>query len=331
MVFIGDGKELLKATLAHNPGKTVAQRFKLPEPATFKTLTIKFVSAHEKADGTTQKWGAVAAIGAYDAQGKNVLSADPRSVLRNEKVFTQADAHFYKNAFLALYAKPAMVYYKRILSYDPASKEIGFEVLSPTQAPYEKGGAFSIVNSPRHIDTPGEYALVLDPEADGTHKLFLWPPDGKPENLTRGQHGMGIQVNGSFVTVQGFWVRKQGWSGDTHGNFGAGQRHRRRDPRREGLAPAGQRRRHHLRADQQPAGGEFRGFGQRRPHQGNRAAKRQQRDHPRMPAEAEQLDGFGLLHGEQRRGAGLHGDRESRDACQRPHVLRGLQEHLGGA
>jgi hypothetical protein len=216
MVFSGDGKELLKVELANNPEKVVTQRFKLPAPATFKTLTIKFVSVHEREGGA--KWGAIAGIGAYDAEGKNVLAADSKSVLKNDKVFSQGDADYYKNAFLALYAKPAFVYYKRITGFDPATHTIGFETLTASQVPYDKGGAFSIVNSPRNIDMPGEYALVLEPEKDGSHKLFLWPPDaggGKPENLSRGQHGLGIGIGGSFVTVQGFWVRKQGWDGDT--------------------------------------------------------------------------------------------------------------------
>ncbi len=213
ITFTADGKELLKAELADNPDKTTEQRFKLPAPETFQKLVIKFVSAHPGKDGTTKNWGAVKSIAGFDAAGANVMAADSKSVLRNEKVFTEADPHFFDNALLALFARPSLVYYKRIQSYDPAAHQISFETLTHTQIPYDKGGAFSIVNSPRFIDIPGEYAMLLDPEADGSHKILLWPPNGKPEDITRGEHGVGIAVGGSYVTVQGFWIRKQGWDG----------------------------------------------------------------------------------------------------------------------
>jgi parallel beta helix pectate lyase-like protein len=213
MSFHVGGKEVLKVNLENHPDKAVEQRFKLPRPVTFKTLVIKFISAHPGKDGRVRNWGAVQAIGGYDAAGKNVLLTDRKTVLRNAKVFTRDNSDYYKNAFLALFAKPAAVYYKRILGYDPAEHELHIETLSHGQIPYARNGAFSIVNSPRHIDTPGEYALILKPEADGSHKLFLWPPDGRPENLTRAQHGLGMSVRGSYVTIQGFWIRKQGWKG----------------------------------------------------------------------------------------------------------------------
>lgn len=213
MSFSADGKELLKVNLANNPDKAVEQRFRLPKPAAFKTLVVKFISAYPSADGTVRNWGAVQAIAGYDAAGKNVLLTDRKSVLRNEKVFSQAGADYYDNAFLALYAQPAAVYYKRILGYDPAEHQLHIETLGHGQIPYAKNGAFSIVNSPRHIDTPGEYALILEPEADGSHKLLFWPPDGKPENLTRSRYGMGIACRGSYVTIQGFWIRKQNSTG----------------------------------------------------------------------------------------------------------------------
>ena len=92
MSFSADGKEVLKVRLAHNEGnEAVEQRFKLPKPVTFKTLVVKFISAYPSADGTVSNWGAVQAIAGYDAAGKNVLLTDRKSVLRNEKVFSQVD------------------------------------------------------------------------------------------------------------------------------------------------------------------------------------------------------------------------------------------------
>ena len=52
--------------------------------------------------------------------------------------------------------------------------------------------------------------MVLKPEPDGSHKLLVWPPDGTPDKLTRGAYGVGFRCDASFVTIQGFWIRKQG-------------------------------------------------------------------------------------------------------------------------
>lgn len=210
MSFHADGRQILEVELQYN-AQTTEQKFKLPRPATFKQLVIRFHSSYplERSPGTT--YGAVQQIAAYDAAGKNVLGADRRSTLRNDKVFTQSDPSFYDNAILALYAQPNVVYYKPITGYDPATHTISFETLTHSQRPYETRGAFSIVNSPRFIDKPGEYALMTEPEKDGSHKLYVWPPDGKPENLTYSRFDSGMYVQqGSHLRIEGFWIRKQG-------------------------------------------------------------------------------------------------------------------------
>jgi len=213
MSFVADGKEILRTELEHHPDKTVEQRFELPGPATFKTLVIRFHSAYQVPGRNARSYGAVQRIAGYNAEGENVLVTRRVSTLRHDKAFTQDDPRYYDGALLALYGSPNRVYYKRITGYDPSTHTIRFETLRYNEKPYSKGGAFAIVNNPRAIDMPGEYALVPGPEADGPDTLLVWPPDGTPENLTRGQYGNGIDCQASFVTVQGFWVRKQGWGG----------------------------------------------------------------------------------------------------------------------
>lgn len=212
MSFKVDGKEVLRAQLEYHPKKSLEQCFGLAKPITFQKLVVKFISAYPRSDGRLLGWGAVQKLAAYDADGKDMLQTERKSLLRNEKYFIQSDPHSFDNALLALYARPNAVYYKRILSYDPQRHQIHFETLGHNQIPYDKGGAFSIVNSVRLIDRPGEYALILDPEKDGRHKLFVWPLDGKPEGLTYGRYGTGIEIRGaSHITIQGFLIRKQGW------------------------------------------------------------------------------------------------------------------------
>jgi len=216
MSFKIGGKEVLRAQLEYHPNKSSEQRFKLEKPLTFRKLVVKFISAHPLPDGRVNNWGAVQKLAGYGEDGRDLLQTERKSVLRNERYFTQPEPHFFANALLALYARPNAVYYKRILSYSPEEHQIHFETLGHSQTPYDKGGAFSIVNSTRLIDRPGEYALALDSAEDGRHKVFVWPLDGKPEGLTCGRYGVGIDVRGaSFVTLQGFLIRKQGWTQST--------------------------------------------------------------------------------------------------------------------
>ncbi|NLF33078.1 MAG: hypothetical protein GX591_19610 [Planctomycetes bacterium] len=215
--FVADGREILRAELNHTPEASAEQRFALDQPATFSTLVVRFLAAHPRRPGEEPAdWGAVQRIAAYDAGGDNVLLTKRTTVLTDPDYFTGDDPHTYDNALLALYAAPAMVYYKRVLDYDPDAGRITVETLGHNEVPYERGGAYAIVNSIRHIDRPGEYALVLDAEDDGRHKVFVRPlptSDGAEPDLSFSRHAAGFSIRGaSFVTIQGFVIRRQGWS-----------------------------------------------------------------------------------------------------------------------
>jgi hypothetical protein len=75
VVFFGDGRELLVATMRAEKGQ---QKFTLPEPATFRELKMTVRSTYP---GDNQ-WGSIGEIEAFDAAGKNVLLAPPRNVPR---------------------------------------------------------------------------------------------------------------------------------------------------------------------------------------------------------------------------------------------------------
>jgi hypothetical protein len=215
------GNEILKATLEFSATGLVEQKFKLDGPVTFKKLVVKFHTAHPLEDGRMRNWGAVQQIAAYDRDGKNVLFTDRKSTLVNKEYFTQADPQYWEGAYLALYARPAMVYYKRVLGYYPDEHKVWFETLRHSEIPYERTGAFSMMNSVRIIDKPGEYSVNPDPEEDGTHKLFVWPLrliDGKADGLTYASYPAGFSArNASYVTIQGFLIRKQGGSRGSQG------------------------------------------------------------------------------------------------------------------
>lgn len=70
VVFLGDGKELLKATCEN---KGTQQKFALKEPATFQELIVRFTSEHP-CDSNIVKWGSVGEVEIFDKDGKNVLN-----------------------------------------------------------------------------------------------------------------------------------------------------------------------------------------------------------------------------------------------------------------
>jgi len=72
VVFSGDGRELLVATMRAEKGQ---QKFDLSEPATFRELKMTVRSTYPG----DNPWGSIGEIEAFDAAGRNVLLAPPRN------------------------------------------------------------------------------------------------------------------------------------------------------------------------------------------------------------------------------------------------------------
>ncbi len=118
VVFSGDGKELLKATLENKAGQ---QKFDLKEPATFRSLTVRFTSEYPGAE----KYGSVSEVQAFDKDGKDVLLSRPRNEPRVAPEVIQAD---YQAARAADPAHPVFMnltgnFMKSEKDYDQATKD----------------------------------------------------------------------------------------------------------------------------------------------------------------------------------------------------------------
>jgi hypothetical protein len=99
VVFFGDGRELLVATMRAEKGQ---QKFTLPEPATFRELKMTVRSTYP---GDNQ-WGSIGEIEAFDAAGKNVLLAPPRNVPRTMPEISLAE---YRRIRTADSARPVFM------------------------------------------------------------------------------------------------------------------------------------------------------------------------------------------------------------------------------
>jgi hypothetical protein len=127
--------------------------------------------------------------------------------------FTQKDKSYFDGAYAAVWVRPAVINYRRITAYDPASNTITFEKLEGRL--YENSRAkYSVINSPKFLDRPGEYVLVEKDTADGKTRLILWPPTAGakgPEGVTISVRRYGFDLHGaSYVTIDGFRIQQQG-------------------------------------------------------------------------------------------------------------------------
>jgi len=99
MVFEGDGKEILRATLAAKKGR---QKFDLPGPSTFSELKVTVTATYPGKN----VWGSLGEIEGFDANGKNVLLAPPRNAPR---MTPQQVAAKYKSIKAADPTRPVFV------------------------------------------------------------------------------------------------------------------------------------------------------------------------------------------------------------------------------
>jgi parallel beta-helix repeat protein len=217
VAFLADGNEVLRATLEANQG---LQRLSLPAPVAMKELTLKVLSARDGGQG----YGAVGSLEAYDAAGKNVLLGPPLTVYGDANTFTQKDEHAWDGAYFALHGRPNMIYYQKVLSFDPRTSTITMEMLTADQYPTTGStiGRFSMINALCVLDRPGEYVVDEKPRADGTQRVYLWPLDGNgpPDRIAYSVRANGFTVSGSYVTVEGFLIRKQGGKANAFGITG---------------------------------------------------------------------------------------------------------------
>ncbi|MCX8038708.1 MAG: hypothetical protein N3D11_16970 [Candidatus Sumerlaeia bacterium] len=89
IAFEADGKEILRTAVAPKRGR---QQFPLAQPATLRQLTLKVLAA-QKGENV---WGSLGEIEGFDADGKNVLLAKPRSVPRRMPAETLKDYQHIK-------------------------------------------------------------------------------------------------------------------------------------------------------------------------------------------------------------------------------------------
>ncbi len=205
VAFYGDGEELRRASLEKDAAEV--QKFDLAAPATFRKLTVKLLSTFGK---VKHDWTAIRRVAAYAEDGTNCLEFTPRMSLKDPKVFTHPDPDYYAGMTLAVHAGHNAVCYLGIVEYRPREHRVFTEFFGDKR--YDET-RYSLLNSVRLIDRPGEYAL--EAREDGKPSvLYLWPEDmadAVPAGVGCAKRSHGFSLQGAeHVVVQGFHVRRQG-------------------------------------------------------------------------------------------------------------------------
>ncbi len=204
-VLLADGRRVVADEMENERG---LQTFPLPEPVRFTKLTLRVESRYPG----ERRYAALAELQGYNAEGENVLQTTPVMRYTDHEFFTQGDAHYWDGAYFVIYTRPSVLHKQKVLGFDPATDTISFEMLSAQQ--YPDRGRFTMMNSLRAIDRPGEYSLEETANPDGTRRVYVWPlSEAAPSNITYSARDAGITLNGaSHVTVRGFRIQKQGGS-----------------------------------------------------------------------------------------------------------------------
>lgn len=143
----------------------------------------------------------------------------------DSNVLTQADANYWNGAFVMVWVQPSMVNARAITSFDPATDTITFSAVG---SPYtDRDEKYAIYNHLSLIDRAGEYYFNDTAEADGRHKVWLWPPAGDPNDnpvsvsVPASRHSaFRLTANRSYLTFTGLRMQKYSGGGSYGGLYG---------------------------------------------------------------------------------------------------------------
>ncbi len=114
-------------------------------------------------------------------------------------------------AYVAIWADPNVIAFSKITGYVPAENKIVFDYASNVYR--DRDSYYSILNSlePSILDKTGEFYFNEAPEADNTHKVYVWPLNNQ-DLSTEGEVTVSVRDKlvhfSSYITFEGFKIQK---------------------------------------------------------------------------------------------------------------------------
>ena len=168
VTFLGDGKEILRATLENRTGQ---QKLDLKQPATFKELTLRFTSQYDLPGN--QGYASLSEVEAFDDAGNDVLLSRPRKEPRATPGEMRAA---YRDIRAADHTRPVFMtltsaFMRNDTTWDPARKEQMYPALAK---------AADVLGFDTYPISGSGFPGRLHDVADGTADLRALAGPGKP-------------------------------------------------------------------------------------------------------------------------------------------------------
>jgi hypothetical protein len=201
IVFFADDREVM--TAAVNRSDSRMQRFALPQSVVARKLTFQLQTSDPKAPA----WTKLQQIAAFTPDGRNVIHHPISSVVRDDERITQTDPRWYDGAFIGVHGGNNHVYFARVTGYAPGSGRLQAPQFGATTYPETR---YALFNSPRFLETPGEWCL--QPLAGGKTRVFLLPENGDGSLADIGypvlKNGIVLDGGASHIEIRGFLLQR---------------------------------------------------------------------------------------------------------------------------
>src|SRR3990170_3983709 len=143
-----------------------------------------------------------------------------RTSIADPGYFTQTSPNAWDGAYVIVWRIPNVVTRRPITGYVPSESKIVFD--DSGGDPYrDRDEKYAVFNSLNVLDLPGEYVFRDQAEADGRHKVYLWPGAGGgvlARKVTVSVRSFAFHLDGhSYLTIQGFQIERYSGGGGPSG------------------------------------------------------------------------------------------------------------------
>lgn len=144
----------------------------------------------------------------YPVSNSNIT----RTSIVDTTYFTQSSSSDWDYSYVLIWGNPNRVYLKKITAYIPAEHKITFDDLGVNAIyPDARDQYYSLYNSLKVLDQPGEYYVKDISDGNGKYQVFLWPrnPADLTDKISVSVRKFGFDISTySYLKMQGFKIQK---------------------------------------------------------------------------------------------------------------------------
>ncbi len=204
--FYADKKLVKKVQLKKGDGGL--QRFTLDKPIKVSDFGFKLASSHDKKP--KNNYTAVKQVAAWNSDDVNVLEKKASEFagmsFSDPQRLTAQTADYYNGMTMAVHGGHNFTKYLQVTGFDPKTHTLRVTALKDT---VYKTTKYSLLNSVKLIDIPGEYAI--EDIGNGMARVFVYPRNGSNVDeisYSVKEQAFNIQKQ-SHIVIDGFKIERQ--------------------------------------------------------------------------------------------------------------------------